>query len=100
MKNFEEKGLGKVSDSIKQYANIKKQKQYLDAVVLFRCGDSYETYCDDAITVSKILGITFTYSFSERVEIARFDHLLLSTYLPELIRAGKRVAVGELEDNN
>ena len=83
---------------IKNYVHIKKQ--YPDTLLLLRCGDFYETYCDDAVTISKILGITFTYSFSERVEIARFEYFEISTYLPKLIRAGKRVAVGELEDNN
>ena len=86
---------------IKQYANIKKQ--YPDALLLFRCGDFYETYCDDAVTASKILGITLTRRSNGgskgSAEMAGFPHHALDTYLPKLIRAGKRVAIcDQLED--
>jgi len=75
-----------------------------DALLLFRCGDFYETYCDDAIVASKILGITLTKRNNGKAgaatsEMAGFPHHALDTYLPKLIRAGKRVAIcDQLED--
>jgi len=74
-----------------------------EALLLFRCGDFYETYCEDAIEASKVLGITLTRrnngGSAGGTEMAGFPHHALDTYLPKLIRAGKRVAVcDQLED--
>ena len=83
-----------------QYAEMKKK--HPDAVLLFRVGDFYETFSDDAITASEILGITLTRRANGKassVELAGFPHHALDTYLPKLVRAGKRVAICEqLED--
>ncbi len=86
---------------MKQYFEFKAQ--HPDAVLLFRCGDFYETYSEDAIVASEILGITLTRRAnggqSKVVEMAGFPHHALDTYLPKLIRAGKRVAIcDQLED--
>ena len=72
-------------------------------MLLFRCGDFYETYCEDAIVASRILGITLTHrnngAGAKGDEMAGFPHHALDTYLPKLIRAGKRVAIcDQLED--
>ena len=85
---------------MKQYYEMKKK--HPDAVLLFRVGDFYETFSDDAITASEILGITLTRranGAASYVELAGFPHHALDTYLPKLVRAGKRVAICEqLED--
>lgn len=85
---------------MKQYTEMKQK--HPDAVLLFRVGDFYETFCDDAITASEILGITLTRranGSASSIELAGFPHHALDTYLPRLIRAGKRVAICEqLED--
>lgn len=85
---------------MKQYLEMKKK--HPDAVLLFRVGDFYETFSDDAITASEILGITLTKranGSASSVELAGFPHHALDTYLPKLVRAGKRVAICEqLED--
>ena len=86
---------------MKQFFDLKAK--HPDAVMLFRCGDFYETYCEDAITASKILGITLTHRSNgaggKGDEMAGFPHHALDTYLPKLIRAGKRVAIcDQLED--
>ncbi len=85
---------------MKQYNEIKRQ--HPDAVLLFRVGDFYETFSDDAITASEILGITLTRranGAAQFVELAGFPHHALDTYLPKLVRAGKRVAIcDQLED--
>ena len=85
---------------MKQYAEMKKK--HPDAVLLFRVGDFYETFSDDAILASEILGITLTRranGSAQFVELAGFPHHALDTYLPKLVRAGKRVAICEqLED--
>lgn len=85
---------------MKQYFEMKQQ--HPDAVLLFRVGDFYETFCDDAITASEILGITLTRranGAAASIELAGFPHQALDTYLPKLVRAGKRVAICEqLED--
>ncbi|MDE6041298.1 MAG: DNA mismatch repair protein MutS, partial [Muribaculaceae bacterium] len=85
---------------MKQYAEMKTK--HPDAVLLFRVGDFYETFCEDAITASEILGITLTRranGAAQYVELAGFPHHALDTYLPKLVRAGKRVAICEqLED--
>ena len=81
---------------MKQFFSFKAK--HPDALLLFRCGDFYETYCDDAVASSKILGITLTRrnnGASEKppIEMAGFPHHALDTYLPKLIRAGRRVAI-------
>jgi len=85
---------------MKQYFEMKGK--HPDAILLFRVGDFYETFSDDAITASEILGITLTRranGSSSSVELAGFPHHALDTYLPKLVRAGKRVAICEqLED--
>ncbi len=85
---------------MKQYFEMKQK--HPDAVLLFRVGDFYETFSDDAITASEILGITLTRRANgqaQHVELAGFPHHALDTYLPKLVRAGKRVAICEqLED--
>ena len=85
---------------MKQYFGIKAK--YPDAILLFRVGDFYETFCEDAIVVSGILGITLTKranGAAQHVELAGFPHHALDTYLPKLVRAGQRVAVcDQLED--
>ena len=85
---------------MKQYFEMKAK--HPDAVLLFRVGDFYETYCEDAIAASDILGITLTRranGAAKSIEMAGFPHHALDTYLPKLVRAGKRVAICEqLED--
>lgn len=85
---------------MKQYFEMKSK--HPDAVLLFRVGDFYETYSDDAIVAAEILGITLTRranGAAKAVEMAGFPHHALDTYLPKLVRAGKRVAICEqLED--
>jgi len=85
---------------MKQYFAMKQQ--HPDAVLLFRVGDFYETFSEDAIAASEILGITLTRranGSAQYVELAGFPHHALDTYLPKLVRAGKRVAICEqLED--
>ncbi|MDE7159446.1 MAG: DNA mismatch repair protein MutS [Muribaculaceae bacterium] len=85
---------------MQQYMAMKKK--HPDAVLLFRVGDFYETFSEDAIVASEILGITLTRranGAAQHVELAGFPHHALDTYLPRLVRAGKRVAICEqLED--
>ena len=85
---------------MKQFFELKAK--HPDAVMLFRCGDFYETYSADAIIAAEILGITLTKRANGKgktVEMAGFPHHALDTYLPKLIRAGKRVAIcDQLED--
>ena len=85
---------------MKQFFDFKAK--YPEAVLLFRCGDFYETYCEDAVIASRILGITLTHrnnGYNKGDEMAGFPHHALDTYLPKLIRAGKRVAIcDQLED--
>jgi len=85
---------------MKQYDEIKRQ--HPDAILLFRIGDFYETFSEDAIATSEILGITLTRranGAAQHVELAGFPHHALDTYLPKLVRAGKRVAIcDQLED--
>lgn len=94
--------MGKIAETplMKQYAEMKKK--HPDAILLFRVGDFYETFSDDAIAASEILGITLTRranGSAAYVELAGFPHHALDTYLPRLVRAGRRVAICEqLED--
>ena len=93
-----EKGLPPM---MQQFFSLKAK--HPDALMLFRCGDFYETYCEDAIAASQILGITLTRrnngGTSGSAEMAGFPHHALDTYLPKLVRAGRRVAIcDQLED--
>ncbi|MBP1539080.1 MAG: DNA mismatch repair protein MutS [Prevotella sp.] len=86
---------------MKQFFSLKAK--HPDALLLFRCGDFYETYGQDAVDASKILGITLTRrnngGSTGQTEMAGFPHHALDTYLPKLIRAGRRVAIcDQLED--
>lgn len=95
---IKEKGL---TPMMKQFFDLKAK--HPDALLLFRCGDFYETYCDDAVIAAQILGITLTKRNNgagvKGDEMAGFPHHALDTYLPKLIRAGKRVAIcDQLED--
>ena len=88
---------------MKQFRDIKAQ--YPDALLLFRCGDFYETYAEDAVKASKILNITLTHrsnggsAAAQSLEMAGFPFHALDTYLPKLVRAGLRVAIcDQLED--
>lgn len=85
---------------MRQFMELKSK--HPDAILLFRCGDFYETYSDDAVEASVILGITLTKRANGKgktVEMAGFPHHAMDTYLPKLVRAGKRVAVcDQLED--
>lgn len=92
-----------LSPILKQFYEFKAK--HSDAVLLFRCGDFYETYGFDAWEVSKILGITLTKSFKQKdkdgkpLALAGFPHYAIDNYLPKLIKAGKRVAIcDQLED--
>lgn len=85
---------------MRQFLSLKEK--YPDAIMLFRCGDFYETYSTDAIVAADILGITLTKRANGKgktIEMAGFPYHALDTYLPKLIRAGKRVAIcDQLED--
>ena len=86
---------------MKQFFDLKAK--HPEALLLFRCGDFYETYCEDAVIASQILGITLTHrnngAGARGDEMAGFPHHALDTYLPKLIRAGRRVAIcDQLED--
>lgn len=85
---------------MRQFFSMKEK--HPEALLLFRCGDFYETYCDDAVEAARILGITLTRrnnGAASGAEMAGFPHHALDTYLPKLIRAGKRVAIcDQLED--
>ena len=84
---------------LKQFYELKSE--HPEAILLFRTGDFYETYSEDAEEASKILGITLTKSSIQKdkddkpLKIAGFPHHALDTYLPKLIRAGKRIAICE-----
>ncbi len=89
-----------ITPMMRQFLDMKAK--HPDAVLLFRCGDFYETYMQDAVVASEILGITLTRrsnGASGNTEMAGFPHHALDTYLPKLVRAGKRVAIcDQLED--
>lgn len=85
---------------LKQYREMKKK--HPDAILMFRVGDFYEIFGKDAVEASQILGITLTRRQSgidSRIELAGFPHHALDTYLPKLVRAGKRVAICEQLDD-
>ena len=88
---------------MKQFYDLKAK--HPDALILFRCGDFYETYAEDAVEAAEILGITLTRRSNGKsaemaaIQMAGFPHHALDTYLPKLVRAGKRVAIcDQLED--
>ena len=84
---------------MKQYLSIKSK--YPDSLLLFRVGDFYETFGEDAVEMSKILGIILTNrsNGSSKIELAGFPYHSLNTHLPKLVKAGKRVAIcDQLED--
>lgn len=91
---------GELTPMMKQFFDLKAK--HPEALLLFRCGDFYETYCDDAVDASRILGITLTKrnnGSNKGDAMAGFPHHALDTYLPKLIRAGRRVAIcDQLED--
>ncbi len=80
---------------MRQFFDMKSK--HPEALLLFRCGDFYETYCEDAVEAARVLGITLTRrnngGSTAVTEMAGFPHHALDTYLPKLIRAGKRVAI-------
>ncbi len=93
--------MAEITPMMKQFFDLKSK--HPDAILLFRCGDFYETYAQDAIEASDILGITLTKRNngreSESTAMAGFPHHALDTYLPKLVRAGRRVAIcDQLED--
>src|SRR5690606_16033852 len=92
--------MSKETPLMKQYYSIKAK--YPDAILLFRVGDFYETFGEDAIKASKVLGIVLTKranGSAAYIELAGFPHHSVDAYLPKLVRAGYRVAVCEqLED--
>jgi len=94
--------LSKIAETPLMLQYMEMKKKHPDAILLFRVGDFYETFSDDAIVASEILGITLTRranGSAKYVELAGFPHHALDTYLPKLVRAGKRVAICEqLED--
>ena len=97
------KAKDELTPMMKQFYDLKAK--HPDALMLFRCGDFYETYCEDAVAASEILGITLTKRSGgagkkeDATQMAGFPHHALDTYLPKLIRAGRRVAIcDQLED--
>ena len=92
-------GTKKITPLMKQYQSIKAK--YPDALLLFRVGDFYETFGEDAVKAAKILGIILTQrnNGGDKTELAGFPHHSLNTYLPKLVKAGQRVAIcDQLED--
>ena len=86
-----------MSPLLKQFDELKAK--HPEALLLFRCGDFYESYREDAVALSEVLGITLTKRSSDNINMAGFPYHALDTYLPKLIRAGKRVAIcDQIED--
>lgn len=94
--------MAKIAETPLMLQYLEMKKKHPDAILLFRVGDFYETFCEDAIASSEILGITLTRRANgkaQSVELAGFPHHALDSYLPKLVRAGRRVAICEqLED--
>ena len=94
--------MAKIAETPLMLQYLEMKKKHPDAILLFRVGDFYETFSDDAIAASEILGITLTRRANgkaQSVELAGFPHHALDSYLPKLVRAGRRVAICEqLED--
>ena len=86
-----------ISPLLQQFDELKAK--HPEALLLFRCGDFYESYREDAVALSEVLGITLTKRSSDNINMAGFTYHALDTYLPKLIRAGKRVAIcDQIED--
>ena len=83
----------KVQEKVVTYHELKAK--HPDAIFLFRCGDFYECYENDAVDIAKILGITLCGNSGIWSNLTGFPHHALDTYLPKLIRAGKRVAIAD-----
>ncbi len=100
--NYNPETLKKIAETPLMSQYVEMKKKHPDALLLFRVGDFYETFSDDAVAASEILGITLTRRANGKaayVELAGFPHHALDTYLPRLVRAGRRVAICEqLED--
>lgn len=94
--------MAKIAETPLMLQYMEMKRKHPDAILLFRVGDFYETFSDDAIAASEILGITLTRRANgkaQSVELAGFPHHALDSYLPKLVRAGRRVAICEqLED--
>lgn len=90
--NFDNYEKIEIANAPKQYRDIKMK--HPDAIILFRVGDFYETYCDDAAICADVLGITLLNS-TNHFRMAGFPHHAIDAYLPKLIRSGKRVAICE-----
>ena len=89
--NYEETYLKKeIGRAPKHYQEMKEK---YEAILLFRCGDFYETYCEDAEVCANVLGVPLITSEARLYRLAGFPHHALDTYLPKLIRAGYRVAI-------
>ena len=84
----------KTQEKVLTYHNLKEK--HPDAILLFRCGDFYESYENDAVDIAKILGITLCNYKGIWSNLAGFPHHALDAYLPKLIRAGKRVAICDM----
>ena len=76
---------------VKMFNELKSK--HPDAVILFRVGDFYETYCEDAMKIAEVLGLTLTRQAKTKMDLTGFPYHALDTYLPKLIRAGLRVAI-------
>jgi len=83
----------KVQEKVVTYHELKAK--HPDAILLFRCGDFYESYEDDAVDIANILGITLCNNNGIWSNLAGFPHNALDVYLPKLIRAGRRVAIAD-----
>lgn len=95
--NFDQTEENVLSPMLRQFLDLKKK--HPDAILLFRCGDFYETYMQDARKCADVLGITLTRSSKTKdpddkpLEMAGFPYVMLDSYLPRLIRAGNRIAI-------
>ena len=100
--NIKKKTMSKQIDTPMMRHFFEMKNQNPDAILLYRCGDFYETYCDDALTASQVLGITLTMrgkGTDNAIHMAGFPFHALDNYLPKLVRAGYRVAIcDQLED--
>lgn len=92
--NYKETYLQKEMERAPKHHQEMKER-HPEAVLLFRCGDFYETYCEDAEVCANVLGVPLITSGTRLYRLAGFPHHALDTYLPKLIRAGYRVAICE-----
>ena len=86
-----------MSKMIETFKTLKEK--HSDALILFRVGDFYETYCEDAKKIAEVLGLTLTRQAKTKMDLTGFPYHALDTYLPKLIRAGLRVAICDCIDN-